>query len=198
MYCQNCGMQIDENALFCKQCGCAVSGNGQSGSGQNAGTQYQNQMQYQNNVQYQNNMPNQNSMPYQNNTPYGYNPNGAGMPYQGQKSAGKINIFALVASGVLAVAMFLPYVSFWGASASLIDGDGIFFLIAAALGVVGALVKKNIPVIIAGLAACVLSCIEIASFLNHEFSDVYTKGIGYYMMILGSVSLLISGFIKRK
>ncbi len=186
MYCQNCGMQIDENALFCKHCGCAVSGNGQSGSGQNAGTQYQNQTQYQNNV------------PNQNNTPYGYDPNGAGMPYQGQKSAGKINIFALVASGVLAVAMFLPYVSFWGASASLIDGDGIFFLIAAALGVVGALVKKNIPVIIAGLAACVLSCIEIVSFWHHEFGDVYTKGIGYYLMIIGSVFLLVSGFIKRK
>lgn len=210
MYCQNCGKQIDENVSFCKHCGSAVPGNQQGGSAaswnqqdgsaaswnqqggsiQNAGMQYTDQMQRQNQMPYQN-------IPYQN-VPY---QNGAGMSYPAQRAAEKINIFAIASSCLLAVAMFLPYVSiesFISVSKSLIEGDGVFFMIIAALGIIGALVRKNKIVILAGILACVLSVVEIAIFMNNEYSEFYTKGIGFYMMIIASVLLLISGFVKRK
>lgn len=185
MYCKNCGGQIDDNSTFCKHCGSALSKDTREG------------MPYQNG-----NMPYQ-TAGMQGMTQNGYqqNPMGAAAYPNGQGMVNKINIAAIISSALLAAAMFLPYISiesFITVSKSLIEGDGVFFMIIAALGIIGALVKKNKIVIAAGILACVLCVAEIVILTQNEYSELYTKGAGYYMMIIASVLLLISGFIKRK
>ena len=119
---------------------------------------------------------------------------------QGTKK--KANIVAIISAALLAIAMFLPYVSiddsFVSVSKALIDGDGVLFLIVAAIGMIGALVKKNGIVIFSGVLACLLSIVEIVVFARNEYREFFTRGAGFYMMIIASASLLISGFIKRK
>lgn len=127
------------------------------------------------------------------------------MTYQnvGIRGTGKkANIAAIISAVLLGIAMFLPYVSiddsFISVSKALIDGDGVLFLIVAAIGVIGALVKKNGIVIFSGVLACLLSIVEIVVFARNEYREFFTRGAGFYMMIIASVSLLISGFIKKK
>lgn len=114
----------------------------------------------------------------------------------------KASIAAIISAVLLGIAMFLPYVSIDGSfvsvSKALIDGDGVLFLIVAAIGVIGALIKKNGIVIFSGVLACLLSIVEIVVFARNEYREFFTRGAGFYMMIIASASLLISGFIKRK
>ena len=168
MFCKNCGSEISEGANCCIHCGAPVS--------QEVPTQPQLQQTVS-----------------QQPGPMGT------VPYTQQVSRYKVNIVALIASVLLAVSMFFPYVSLGGyMKKSLIEGDGVFFMAFAAVGLIGALVKKNIIVVIAGLLATVLSVFEVVNFTSKEYADVLTKEIGFYMMIITSVLLLISGFIKNK
>lgn len=126
------------------------------------------------------------------------------MPYQNagkQAAKKKMNIAAVISAALLVIAMFLPYVSidggFVNVSKALIDGDGVLFLIVGAIGIIGALVKKNGIVIFSGGLACLLSVVEIVVFEKNEYSELLTRGAGFYLMIIASVFLLASGFIKR-
>lgn len=178
MFCTHCGSQMDDNAKFCTNCGAPTGA---------PATNTQEAAQ-----------PQVTQPVYQQQT--AYQPQGGAMPYYApQATRSVVNVFALIASVVLAVAMFLPYASLDDyMSVSLIEGDGVFFMIVAGLGLVGALVKKNVIVIISGVIACLLTVVEVTAFADMPMGNYYTKGIGFYLMIIASVFLLISGFIKNK
>ena len=192
MFCTHCGTQMDEGAKFCTKCGAAV---GAAAGAPAANTQEAAQPQA---AQAAHQQPQMTQPVYQQQT--AYQPQGGAMPYYAPQATRKvINVFALIAAALLAVAMFLPYASLEDyMSVSLIDGDGVFFLVVAGVAVVGALVKQNVIVIIAGVIACILTVIEVTAFADMPMGEYYTKGIGFYLMIIASVLLLISGFIKIK
>lgn len=178
MFCTHCGTQMDDGAKFCTNCGAP------------AGTPATNTQEAA--------QPQATQPVYQQQT--AYQPQGGAMPYYAPQATRKVvNVFALIAAAVLAVAMFLPYASLDGyMSVSLSEGDGVFFLVVAGVAIVGALVKQNVIVIIAGVIACILTVIEVTAFADMPMGDYYTKGIGFYLMIIASVFLLISGSIKNK
>ncbi len=111
------------------------------------------------------------------------------------------NVFAIVVSVLLAMSTFLPFetITSVGVSYSLMSrGDSIYFLGIAALGIIGALVRKNAIVIIAGIASCFLSYVEATLPADESIAEYLQWEIGFYLMIVFSVLLLISGFIKSK
>ncbi len=111
------------------------------------------------------------------------------------------NVFAIVASVLLAISTFLPFETITSVNVSyslMSRGDSIYFLGIAALGIVGALLRKNIIVIIAGIASCFLSYVEATLPADESIAEYLQWEIGFYLMIVFSVLLLISGFIKSK
>lgn len=117
---------------------------------------------------------------------------------------GKSNIIALVSCALMFLMVFLPYatVEFFGMkeSVSLIDGDGIFFIILAVCGIVAALMGLKKALIVLGAIACVLCVIEVASFadaVKGGYDDLIKKGLGFWLMILSSVGLLAAPFVEK-
>lgn len=176
-YCSNCGAQLADGANVCSICGKPT---GSMNAAQNVYQQPAGQNIYQ-----------QPAGQYYQQTPMGGR--------QTAKEPRKINVIAIVAAALLAVSTILPYASFEGYfRKALIDGDGVFFLIVAAIALIGALVKRNVVVIIGGVLACILTVIEVVAMFNHEMVDYITKEAGFYMMIVSSIFVLISGFISNK
>jgi hypothetical protein len=120
----------------------------------------------------------------------------------------KLNIYGLIASIVIILSTFLPFisVSFFGtkASKSLIDGDGVFFIIIAAVGILFSILGKNIIVTIAGILSTILFFIENSSMTSSLDSDdtwgelaksLIQKEFGYYLLAIGSIGLIIAGIV---
>ncbi len=203
-YCSNCGAQLADGANVCSICGKptgsmnAAQNVYQQPAGQSIYQQPAGQNVYQQpagqNVYQQpagQNIYQQPAGQYYQQTPMGGR--------QTAKEPRKINVIAIVAAALLAVSTILPYASFEGYfKEALIDGDGVFFLIVAAIALIGALVKRNVVVIIGGILACILTVIEVVAMFNHEMVDYITKEAGFYMMIVSSIFVLISGFISNK
>ena len=121
---------------------------------------------------------------------------------------GRSSIIALVASAVMIIMVFLPYVTveFWGMkeSFSLIQGDGIFFIIIAIAGVITGLIGKQKPMIVVGGIACALALFEIFHFTSsikalasYGLQDLIKNGIGFYLMILSAIGLLAAPFAEK-
>ncbi len=126
----------------------------------------------------------------------------------------KMNIIGIIAGAVVALAAFLPFVSvsFFGTtmSKSLMNGgDGILYLIVAALAILFACLGKNIIVGITGVISLVLFFIENSSlndvakddYLGELASSLVQKGAGYYLILIGSIALIVAGvvgFMQKK
>lgn len=107
---------------------------------------------------------------------------------------------------LMILSVFLPAVkvSFLGVttSQSYFDGgDGIFFLVIAAIVLVLTYMNKQKGVLVMGIIACVLMAVEIvdlSEFIKQqEYGQMIERGIGHYGLILSSVGLLMSHFIKK-
>ncbi len=120
-----------------------------------------------------------------------------------------MNIFGIIASVVLLLSSFLPFVSVdvFGSSlsASLMDGpDGIIVIIVAIVGIVFSLLGIDIATIIAGVVAMIIFFVENAQFSEVTGDDEFgalaaamiDKGPGYYFLLLGSICLIIAGIIR--
>lgn len=190
MHCTNCGSELMEGANVCGYCGTPVN-QGAATQSQPQGQPAQQQETY---GQPQNNQP---YNTFQQAQPYTFAQGGQ------QKITEKYNIYAIVCAAILAFSTLLPLasVSFLGTSVSrsLMDGgDGWFFLIVAVIAVVFSIKNINIGVIVMGVISIILMIVEMSSFgdLDAEYADLVSKGAGYYLMILGSIGLLVSGIVK--
>jgi hypothetical protein len=49
-----------------------------------------------------------------------------------------------------------------------------------------------------GVISIILMIVEMNSFgdIDSEYADLVSKGAGYYLMILGSIGVLVSGIVK--
>ena len=116
------------------------------------------------------------------------------------------NYMGILAGIAIAVSAFLPFVSVdmlgIKASVSLIDYKaGIIVLALAAIGIVFSVFGINIVVAIDGGLSTLLFLFENYAIGREVDSDLYTgiakalldKGIGYYMLLAGSVILLLAG-----
>ena len=84
-------------------------------------------------------------------------------------------------------------------------GDGIFLIILAVLAIVFVCVNKKWPAVISSAISILLSLYEIFGFgkiveESGEYSNVFSKGIGYYLQILAVIALLAAGvfYIRKK
>ena len=131
------------------------------------------------------------------------------LTFPGIINKSKMNIFGIIASVVLLLSSFLPFVSVdvFGSSlsASLMDGpDGIIVIIVAIAGIVFSLLGIDIATIIAGAVAMIIFFVENAQFSEATGDDEFgalaaamiDKGAGYYFLLLGSICLIIAGIIR--
>ena len=114
----------------------------------------------------------------------------------------------IIACIIIAVSAFLPYLSasFLGASLSksLIDGgDGIFVIIIAAIALLCTFKEKYVPVIVCGAASLALFFLENTNIENNmrganDFARaMLQKGTGYYLLLGGSIALIVFAFMAR-
>jgi hypothetical protein len=185
MHCTNCGNELAEGANVCGYCGMPVNG-GAIPQGQPA----QQQETY--------GQP-QGSQPYntfQQAQPYAFAQGGQ------QKIWEKMNLYAIICAAILAFSTLLPYVSVsifgFSQSVSLIQGDGKIFLVFVVIAIILSIKNINIGVIVTGVLCIILMIVEMVNLggIDEELTDFVTKGAGYYLMILSSIGVLVSGIVK--
>jgi hypothetical protein len=185
MHCTNCGNELAEGANVCGYCGTPVNG-GAIPQGQPA----QQQETY--------GQP-QGSQPYntfQQAQPYAFAQGGQ------QKIWEKMNLYAIICAAILAFSTLLPYVSVsifgFSQSVSLIQGDGKIFLVFVVIAIILSIKNINIGVIVTGVLCIILMIVEMVNLggIDEELTDFVTKGAGYYLMILSSIGVLVSGIVK--
>lgn len=185
MHCTNCGNELMEGANVCGYCGTPVNG-GAIPQGQPA----QQQEAY--------GQP-QGSQPYntfQQAQPYAFTQGGQ------QKIWEKMNLYAIICAAILAFSTLLPYVTVsifgFSQSVSLIQGDGKIFLVFVVIAIILSIKNINIGVIVMGVLCIILMIVEMVSLggIDSDYADFVTKGAGYYLMILSSIGVLVSGIVK--
>ncbi len=169
MYCKKCGKQIDEGAAFCKKCGTPVE-NIQDITAAGAGKGIM-----------------------QVNTQY-------------------LRIGIIVSSLLMAVATLLPWLVLDSGiaryagirSISLLNaggqmGDGIVFILLAVVMNVFLYLKKNIPVLVCGIAPFLMYCFELSQMKKADSQllgnsldmyDYMSKGSGFYLLSFSVIVLL--------
>ena len=173
MFCGKCGNEINENEGFCANCGEPIA----------------NQI-----------TPDETSA---------YTPDTSSVSTTGFKfDSKKANLIAIVSSVIMFIMTFLPYATleFMGMSESITlttdGGDGIFFIIIALLGLFLGLLGNKKGLIVVGIIACALTLFEVIDFANiademGAYSDMLSRGIGFWLMILSSAGLLASPFVEK-
>ncbi|MCR4781070.1 MAG: zinc-ribbon domain-containing protein [Ruminiclostridium sp.] len=125
---------------------------------------------------------------------------------ENEKTQGKsVNIVGICSSVAYALGSFLPFASAsafgFTKSVSMMDqgSDWIFVVLIAVIGLGLSWLNKNIGVLITGVLAAGLAYIEAGGFTSVS-SAVVSKGIGFYLLIIGAVGLIIAGIfgISRK
>lgn len=181
MYCKKCGNQIDEGAAFCKKCGTPVE---KAPGVAAAGT-------------------------------------GKGFA---QMDARYLKTGIVIASLLMALATFLPYLKMNSEMArysgirsiNLVHpagqfGDGVIFIILAALTLVFLYLKKNTPVLVCGIIPFFMYCYEVAQIKkqdeylfgrqNIDMYDYMSKGAGFYLLTVSVAALLMLSvlfFLKNR
>lgn len=180
MYCKKCGNQIDEGAAFCKKCGTPVE---KAPGVAAAGT-------------------------------------GKGFA---QMDARYLKTGIVIASLLMALATFLPYLKMNSEMArysgirsiNLVHpagqfGDGVIFIILAALTLVFLYLKKNTPVLVCGIIPFFMYCYEVSQIKkqdaqllgsNINMYDYMSKGAGFYLLTVSVAVLLMLSvlfFLKNR
>ena len=109
-----------------------------------------------------------------------------------------VNLGILVAGVVLILSTFLPYVSVsvfgFTQSASLIEGgDGAIFIALGIAAIACAVLKKPLPTLVAGVAAALLSFVELADANSKlgDYAAFVSKGMGFYLNLLAAIALAV-------
>lgn len=106
----------------------------------------------------------------------------------------------LVASVIMILSTFLPFVSVLGYQLSLLfaDGsqmaDGIILVVLAALCIVFTLINKRILVLVCSALAFVMSIYEMTQL--DQFGSLVSKGIGYWLLLLSAIALLVLAILN--
>ncbi len=118
-----------------------------------------------------------------------------------------LNIVGLVASVLLILATFLPYitVSAFGMSESeSLFGylEGKVYIIVAVVAITFIIKRFDLPVIIAavvGVGFMIYDIIDMGNAMDEigYMSSMVKKGFGYYLMIISNILLLVSPFINK-
>jgi len=173
MFCTSCGANNADGQKFCVGCG-APLGAGQPGVGQPG-------------------------MIFSNN------------PNFVQPVSTKINFIALVGALMFIIGCFANYIkiSIWGYTegASIMSAGGasvffgVFFILDAILIVVFAVLKKDLPISIIGFVALIWFIIMGIVLLHSEemrfYSSMFTRGAGYWFLLLGCFVNIIAGVIRK-
>lgn len=171
MYCKKCGNQIEEGAAFCKKCGAPVE------------------------------------------KTFATNMTGTARQKGNMQADARYIRTGIVASSLLmALATFLPYLKmnkemarYSGIrSINLVHpagqfGDGVIFIILAALMLVFLYLKKNLPVLVCGIIPFLMYCYELAQIKRQDAQllgsrinmyDYMSKGSGFYLLSVSVIALL--------
>jgi len=118
----------------------------------------------------------------------------------------KQRIAIIIPSFIGIIATFMPFVRIWSNSISLIetgDGTGYIIIIAFAISLIVALlgnpqnaIRKGhlAGIIIPGVIPGVLLLLFVLSRMGDDFFGLFTSfGIGFYLVITASLSILIFG-----
>ena len=104
-------------------------------------------------------------------------------------------IGVLVASVVMILSTFLPFVSVLGYDISLLftdgsqTGDGIIVVALGVVCIVFALLNKRVPLLVAGVASFAFAIYEVSQM--GQFGGLVSKEIGYWLLLLSAIVLLI-------
>ena len=112
--------------------------------------------------------------------------------------AGYILTVLCVFPTYMAVVVFGSVVAY-----SLIEGDGIFFLVLGILGIVLTLLKKKKISIAVTVLLVIMTVFEAVNFSSQVsnlggFGNMIQRGTGFYLMILSCILLVIGIFIGPK
>ena len=85
---------------------------------------------------------------------------------------------------------------------SLIEGDGIFFLILGAAGIITMYLKKEKATLGVAVATVFLAVFEVFNFTGKMdelggFGNLVRKGPGFYLMVLGCICLAAGTVMKE-
>ena len=178
MICPTCGAETADNTKFCSMCGSPITtiGDTQSVGAQPADYQLAEQ---------------QVPAPVTNDVA---SPN---------KKISKPNKPGLAAAIVFLLGIFLPFASFtvFGVKGevSLIDGkDAMIFIPIGVAAVISAWCGSKKWLIIVGGIALLLAGFEgYHTFHEAEYAALYSRGIGYFCTLIGSIGAIASGFLWK-
>ncbi len=179
MYCNKCGNQIKDDALFCDKCGAKIEKNNSENNASNV-----------------NNVNNENVSSEQNAniiTP--------------SKNFDLLTIGAAILSIISTFLPFIT-ISFFGTTLqkSYFDGDGKIIVIISILAIVFSVLNKKIAVIVCGiinLSILIFDTVNITSFAgqneaaNEIVKSMIIKGPGYYLLFIASIGLVAAGVYSK-
>ena len=119
-----------------------------------------------------------------------------------QKKIIKPNIPGIIIACAMAASAFLPFISMGTLSSALIDGggDGKYVVIAAAIGLIFAIIGLGAGMCTSGLIAGVIFYLDNGS-LSERFNGnplaaaLVKKDIGWYLLIISAIAMFIVGII---
>lgn len=111
----------------------------------------------------------------------------------------KINLYAIISALLMFISVFMTYAStpFLGGklSVALIDGtDGYFFIVMALVTILLSVKNGGISVLISGIISMYMVFVKYDS----DFDSITKKEIGFYLLVLGSAGIIVSGLLKLK
>lgn len=112
---------------------------------------------------------------------------------------GKINIIRIIASVILSLSVFLPYVTSFGKSKALIQGDGTIFIALVIATIICDIAKKNILALVLSIVTLVITIYEVIHTMN-IISDSYgliNYGFGFYLLIIGTIGMVIAAPLMK-
>ena len=168
MFCPKCGNEIKDNDMFCEKCGY--------------------------------NLPVSISVDETETTVSQNQAPPVSQQTSSSAAAKSINVIGVCASIAYALGAFLPFASAsafgFSKSVSLMDNgtDWIIVMLFAIIGLGLSWLNKNIGVLLTGLLASGLAFLESTGFSSSS-SSILSKGIGFYLLVIGAVGMIIAGVI---
>lgn len=182
-FCMKCGQQLDENDVFCPNCGAKVE------------RKENHQSNFQDQAKNTFNDIKSTATDFVQNDHSGFM----------EKFIKQNNVVGLIGCAVVLIANFLPFASVsafgYSQSVSLMDDgkDGIIFLVLSIVTAVLIFIKNDTLALIAGVITGGIGIYEIIHTSSQlgVYASYVTKGAGYYLLLIGSIVLLASVVVKK-
>lgn len=182
-FCMKCGQELNENDVFCPNCGEKVEKGGSTQSN------------------FQDQAKNTFEDIKRTTTDFVQNDRSGFM----DKFIKQNNVLGLLGCVIILLACFLPFasVSAFGYSESvslMSEGkDGIIFLVLSVVTAVLIFIKQDMAALIGGIITGGLGLYEIINFhaVLGAYSSMVDKGFGYFLLLIGSIVLIASVIIKK-